>query len=260
MRKEGIGNLKTTEKIGGRRDRDQQQITFVKSLCHLLNITIFQLLQSLKDRYFESFGATLYTNGSDVKVHSYSDAIEYCRETGGEILQIFNEKQQNDVATFLKSSNFESKHRVLLGLKREDFLINKFFSVSKPKDFLRVDIEYDDDGKFLSIRKDAKFELPLNYMRQHFICSKSRDCSTEKDCFDIIKIDMMWYEARSFCARKGEDLFNFHDKFGATELATFLEENERYWLGYSNARLLNIQTGPAILNQQKLTTTLNVQK
>ncbi|ESO02982.1 hypothetical protein HELRODRAFT_173817 [Helobdella robusta] len=33
-----------------KRDRGRQRITFVKFLCHLLNITTFQLLQSVKDR------------------------------------------------------------------------------------------------------------------------------------------------------------------------------------------------------------------
>ncbi|ESN94965.1 hypothetical protein HELRODRAFT_179802 [Helobdella robusta] len=50
MRKERMENLTTTEKIAGRRDRSQQRITFVKSLCHLLNITTFQQLQSVQDR------------------------------------------------------------------------------------------------------------------------------------------------------------------------------------------------------------------
>ncbi|ESO06456.1 hypothetical protein HELRODRAFT_160628 [Helobdella robusta] len=47
MRKEGMENL-TTGKIAERRDRGRQRITFVKSLCHLLNITTFQLLKVLK--------------------------------------------------------------------------------------------------------------------------------------------------------------------------------------------------------------------
>ncbi|ESO08968.1 hypothetical protein HELRODRAFT_168890 [Helobdella robusta] len=50
MRKERMENLTTTGKIAGKRDRGQQRITFVKSLCHLLNITTFQLLQSVEDR------------------------------------------------------------------------------------------------------------------------------------------------------------------------------------------------------------------
>ncbi|ESO03928.1 hypothetical protein HELRODRAFT_172958 [Helobdella robusta] len=45
MRKERMENLTTTGKIAGKKDRGQQQITFVKFLCHLLNITTFQLLQ-----------------------------------------------------------------------------------------------------------------------------------------------------------------------------------------------------------------------
>ncbi|ESO12582.1 hypothetical protein HELRODRAFT_159143 [Helobdella robusta] len=50
MRKERMENLTTTGKIAGKTDRNQQRITFVKSLCHLLNNTTFQLLQSVKDR------------------------------------------------------------------------------------------------------------------------------------------------------------------------------------------------------------------
>ncbi|ESN96859.1 hypothetical protein HELRODRAFT_178659 [Helobdella robusta] len=50
MRKERMENLTTTGKIAGKGDRGQQRITFVKSLCHLLNIATFQFLQSVKDR------------------------------------------------------------------------------------------------------------------------------------------------------------------------------------------------------------------
>ncbi|ESO08944.1 hypothetical protein HELRODRAFT_168865 [Helobdella robusta] len=50
MRKEKMENLTTTGKIAEKRDRGQQRTTFVKSLCHLLNITTFQLLQSVEDR------------------------------------------------------------------------------------------------------------------------------------------------------------------------------------------------------------------
>ncbi|ESN95792.1 hypothetical protein HELRODRAFT_178975 [Helobdella robusta] len=49
MRKERMENLTTTGKIAEKRDRGQQRITFVKSLCHLLNITTFQLIKSVKD-------------------------------------------------------------------------------------------------------------------------------------------------------------------------------------------------------------------
>ncbi|ESN95975.1 hypothetical protein HELRODRAFT_178895 [Helobdella robusta] len=50
MRKERMENLTTTGKIAGRRDRGQQRITLVKSSCHLLNITIFQFLRTVKYR------------------------------------------------------------------------------------------------------------------------------------------------------------------------------------------------------------------
>ncbi|ESN91693.1 hypothetical protein HELRODRAFT_165753 [Helobdella robusta] len=50
MRNERMENLTTTGKIAEKRDRCQQRITFVKSLCHLFNITQFQLLQSVEDR------------------------------------------------------------------------------------------------------------------------------------------------------------------------------------------------------------------
>ncbi|ESO10183.1 hypothetical protein HELRODRAFT_168055 [Helobdella robusta] len=50
MQKERMENLTTTRKIAGKRDRSQQRITFLKSLCYLLNITPVQLLESVKDR------------------------------------------------------------------------------------------------------------------------------------------------------------------------------------------------------------------
>ncbi|ESN97768.1 hypothetical protein HELRODRAFT_177831 [Helobdella robusta] len=50
MQKKRMENLTTNGKIAGKRDRSQQRITFVKSLCRLLNITTFQLLHSVKDR------------------------------------------------------------------------------------------------------------------------------------------------------------------------------------------------------------------
>ncbi|ESO06942.1 hypothetical protein HELRODRAFT_191250 [Helobdella robusta] len=50
MRKDKMEILTTTGKIAEK--RDQQRTIFVKTLCHLLNITTFQLLQSVKDRVF----------------------------------------------------------------------------------------------------------------------------------------------------------------------------------------------------------------
>ncbi|ESO03232.1 hypothetical protein HELRODRAFT_174134 [Helobdella robusta] len=61
MRKERMENLTTTGKIAERRDRGQQRITFVKSLCHLLNITTFQLLQSVQDRVLWSICNVVYS-------------------------------------------------------------------------------------------------------------------------------------------------------------------------------------------------------
>ncbi|ESO10909.1 hypothetical protein HELRODRAFT_167421 [Helobdella robusta] len=49
MRKETMENSTNTEKIAGRRNRSQQRMTPVTFLCHLLNITTFQLLQSVED-------------------------------------------------------------------------------------------------------------------------------------------------------------------------------------------------------------------
>ncbi|ESN93070.1 hypothetical protein HELRODRAFT_165229 [Helobdella robusta] len=60
MRKEGMENLTTTGKIAGKRNRGQQRITFVKSLYHLLNITTFQLLQSVKDRVLQRLQTNIF--------------------------------------------------------------------------------------------------------------------------------------------------------------------------------------------------------
>ncbi|ESO06038.1 hypothetical protein HELRODRAFT_160153 [Helobdella robusta] len=72
---EKMENLTTTGKIAGKRDRGQQRITFVKSLCHLLNITAFLLLQSVKNRVLWSVLKTVtkmykkykFDNKKDIK-------------------------------------------------------------------------------------------------------------------------------------------------------------------------------------------------
>ncbi|ESN90424.1 hypothetical protein HELRODRAFT_166091 [Helobdella robusta] len=54
-------NVTTTGKIAERRDHGQQRITFVKSLCHLLNINTFQLLQRGQE-YLSFEGCRAYKN------------------------------------------------------------------------------------------------------------------------------------------------------------------------------------------------------
>ncbi|ESO00510.1 hypothetical protein HELRODRAFT_175952 [Helobdella robusta] len=102
MRKERMKNLSTTGIIAGKRDRGQQEITFVKSLCHLLNITTFQLLQNVKYRgnCYAIVSGFLTELVSQLKLHFGNlEPICYCR---------FHEKKHHLVYIMIPCLNLKT--------------------------------------------------------------------------------------------------------------------------------------------------------
>ncbi|ESO10466.1 hypothetical protein HELRODRAFT_183623 [Helobdella robusta] len=183
------------------------------------------------EHYYESMGATLYSNGSEVMVQSYEEASEHCQTTGGKILKILNSDQQSVLNNFLNNSklNVNKNDGVFIGLRRTDFEQNhKLHSILKPEDY--VEFKQRRGNNFLFI-EDDKLNLMIGNKPNRFLCSKSAGCPNEQKCYEIVESEKTWYDARSYCLQKGEDLFTFNGKFDASKLK--INRDKAYWLGYS---------------------------
>ncbi|ESO02847.1 hypothetical protein HELRODRAFT_81004, partial [Helobdella robusta] len=114
---EKSSNEFSTEKllhtVTGKRDRGQQRITFVKFLCHLLNITTFQLLQSLKDLVFHS---PLYPHHipsqitqliNSITLEIQSKAIDATIDSDAESYSPSSEDDEDDDETILEQEKIE---------------------------------------------------------------------------------------------------------------------------------------------------------
>ncbi|ESO11201.1 hypothetical protein HELRODRAFT_194881 [Helobdella robusta] len=193
------------------------------------------------EHYYESMGATLYSNGSEVMVQSYEEASEHCQTTGGKMLKILNSDQQSDLNNFLNNSklNVNRNNVVFIGFRRSDFEQNhKLHSILKPEEHGMstwllsnyqildyVELEQSSDNNFLII-EDYKLKLMSGNKPNRFLCSKS-------ECYENVESEKTWYDARSYCLQKGEDLITFNKKFDASKLKLKINKDKAYWLGYS---------------------------
>ncbi|ESN91870.1 hypothetical protein HELRODRAFT_182048 [Helobdella robusta] len=74
--------------------------------------------------------AELYCGESEKFVPDYVSASKYCVSTGGKVVEIKNEKQQNDVEQFLTSHGKNLHKDFYIALRRKDLTEDKAFSVT----------------------------------------------------------------------------------------------------------------------------------
>ncbi|ESN98428.1 hypothetical protein HELRODRAFT_176895 [Helobdella robusta] len=99
-------NLITTEKIAGKRNRGQQRITFVKSLCHLLK----QLIKSVKDRFFGANSSELCSSSAfqtciNCQIDETSIRLDGCMRQQCQDVSLQNRQKynfQNELSEVLK--------------------------------------------------------------------------------------------------------------------------------------------------------------